>query len=168
MSRWNRLMISVGLISSLLLSTITLAAQTPSSTSDWASLRNVPTDSKVFVKLKAGKSVEGKLKSVSDESVTVIRKNQPVEIKREDVASVYQVTKKSAMPATLIGMGVGAGAGAGIGAIGSSNNNDSFDFPKLDHAVTAGLAVIGAVAGGVAGYFIGRSASKRTLVYESK
>jgi small nuclear ribonucleoprotein (snRNP)-like protein len=166
MSSWNRLMISVGLISSLLLSTITLAAQTPSSTSDWASLRNVTTDSKVVVKLKAGKSVEGKLKNVSDESVTVIRKNSLVEIKREDVASVYQVTKKSALPATMIGMGVGAGAGAGLGAIGSANDDHNFD--KLDRAVTAGLAVVGAVAGAVTGYFIGRSASKRTLVYESK
>ena len=163
MSSWNRLMISVGLISSLLLSTITLAAQTPSSTSDWASLRNVPTDSKVLVKLKTGKSVEGKLKSVSDASVTVIRKNSPVEIKREDVASVYQVTKKSAVPSTLLGMGLGAGAGAGLGAIGSSG-----EFDKLDQAVTAGLTVIGALAGGVTGYLIGRRSSKRTLVYESK
>jgi small nuclear ribonucleoprotein (snRNP)-like protein len=168
MSTRNRLMISSALISSMLLSTITLAAQTTSSTSDWASLRNVPTDSKVSVKLKTGKSVEGRLKSVSDSSVTVTSKNQPVEIKREDVASIYQVTKKSATKSTLIGMGIGAGAGAGIGAIGSEKDNNGFDFDKLDHAVTAGLAVIGAVAGGVTGYLIGRSANKRVLVYESK
>lgn len=163
MSSCNRLTISVVLISSLLLSTITVVGQTTASTSDWASLRNVASDSKVSVKLKTGKKVEGTLKSVSDSSVTVTRKNLPVEIMRADVASIYQVTKKSAVPSTLIGMGLGAGAGAGLGAIGSSG-----EFDKLDQAVTAGLTVIGALAGGVTGYLIGRRSSKRVLVYESK
>jgi hypothetical protein len=69
---------------------------------DWGSLRSLATDSKLVVKLKTGKTVEGKLTSVSDSSLTVKSKNTPVEIKKEDIASVYNVTNKSATTATLI------------------------------------------------------------------
>jgi membrane protein DedA with SNARE-associated domain len=53
-----------------------------------------------------------------------------------------------------------------IGAVGSANDNDGFD--KLDHAVTAGLTVLGAGAGAITGYLIGRSGHKRVLIYEAK
>ena len=88
-----------------------------------------------------------------------------MELKREDVLSIYQGTKKSATKATLIGMGGGAGAGAVIGAAGGSNNNG---FDKIDQAVTAGLTVLGAGVGAITGYLIGRGGSKRVLVYEAK
>jgi len=52
-----------------------------------------------------------------------------------------------------------------LGAAGSATDDNGFD--KIDHAVIAGLAVVGAVAGSVSGYFIGRRA-KRTLIYENK
>ena len=79
------------------------------------------------------------------------------------VASLFQITKKSATKATLIGLGVGAGAGAGIGLAGRNDNG----FEKLEHSVTAGLTVIGAGAGALAGYFIGKSGSKRVLIYQA-
>ena len=66
----------------------------------------------------------------------------------------------------MIGMAVGAGAGAALGVIGSTSDDSGFD--KLDHAVTAGLTIIGAIAGTVTGYFIGRSSRKKELIYEAK
>jgi hypothetical protein len=116
------------------------------------------------VKLKNGKTVEGKLSGVSGTVLSLSVKDKPVDVKREDVLSVYQIMKKSATKATLIGLGVGAGAGAAIGLAGSKDDS----FAKLDHAVTAGLTVLGAGAGALAGFLVGRSGSKRVLIYEAK
>lgn len=120
---------------------------------------------KLAVKLKDGKTVEGKLGGVSDTALSLSVKEKPVDIKREDVLSVHQTSKRSATKAALIGMGVGAGSGAVIGVAGSSKH-DSFD--KLDKAVTAGLTVLGAGAGALAGYLVGRSGRKRVLIYQAK
>jgi hypothetical protein len=163
MTNKNKLLIRFCLVVSLLLSPTALLAQTANG--DWSTVRNLPTDTQVSVKLKTGKSIDGRIASVSDTSITLAGKKQG-EIRREDVQSVHQLIKKSAMPATLIGAVVGAGIGAGIGAAAGATDNSGFE--KVDHAVTAGLAVVGAVVGAVSGYFIGRRASKRILVYESK
>ena len=167
----NRLTISIALVASLLVSSTLSATQETKGTkatqaavtNDWSRLNTVTSRSKLAVKLKNGKTVEGKLSSVSDTVLSLSVKNKPVDVKREDVLSVYQVSKKSATKATLIGLAVGAGAGAAIGLAGS--NDDS--FAKIDHAVTAGLTVLGAGAGAVAGYFIRRSGSKRVLIYQA-
>jgi small nuclear ribonucleoprotein (snRNP)-like protein len=155
------------LVVSFLLPSMMLAAQTTAATtSDWSALKAVTSGSKLSVRLKNGKTVEGKLNSVSDAALMLSIKNSVQDLKREDVLSVYQLTKKSATKATLIGMGVGAGAGAAIGAAGGANDGSGFE--KIDHAVTAGLTVIGAGLGALTGYLVGRGGSKRVLVYESK
>ena len=151
------------LLSSLLLSTVTVSAQT--TTSDWSRVNAVPTGSDVSVKLKSGKTINGRLNSVSDTTLSLTVKNAVQDLRREDVASVYTVTRKSATKSTLIGAGVGAGAGAGLGAIGDSQEN-SFAF--ADGVLTAGGAVLGAGIGALTGFLIGRSAKKRVLVYEAK
>ena len=163
----HRFVVIIGLMVALLLPSVRVIAQGTSTKSDWSSLRSLATSSKLIVKLKTGKTVEGKLTSVSDSSLTVKNKNKPVEIKKEDVASVYNVTNTSATAATLIGMGLGAGAGAAVGGIASAaDNNNGFD--KIDHAATAGLAVAGAGVGAITGYLIGKRGNKRVLIYESK
>ena len=115
------------------------------------------------VKLKDGKTLEGKLGTVSDTGLSLSVKDKPVDVKREDVLSLYQITRKSATKATLIGLGVGAGAGAGIALAG--RNDQGFD--KLENAVLAGFTVIGAGAGALTGYLIGRSGRKRVLIYQA-
>lgn len=152
----------VVLLSSFLLSAVTLAAQT--ATNDWTRLTSVPLGSKLSVKLKDGKTVDGTLSGVSDSTLSFKGKNAPLELRRDNVLSVHQVTRKSATTATLIGLGVGAGAGAAIGAAGNSGDS----FVKLDNAVVAGIAVLGAGVGALGGYFIGRSGKKRVLIYEAK
>jgi hypothetical protein len=158
----NKLGISFVIMVALLLAPVTASAQT--STADWSRLNTVSAGSKLSVKLKSGKTVAGKLASVSDAALSLTVKDKPVDLKREDIASVYQVTKKSAAKATLIGLGVGAGAGAAIGLAGRDDNG----FDKLENSITAGLAVLGAGAGALTGYLIGRGSSKRVLIYQSQ
>jgi hypothetical protein len=159
--RPNRIALILVMAALLLPPSIAMAQET----TDWSRLNTVATGSKLLVKLKNGESFEGKLTSVSDTALSLSVKNKPVDLKRDDVFTVHQSKRKSATKATLIGMAVGAGAGAAIGAAGSGRDNS---FDKLDHAVTAGLTVIGAGAGAVTGYLIGRRGTKRVLIYRSK
>jgi hypothetical protein len=153
------------LLAAALLLPSVASAQNSSASSDWAALNNVMSGSKLVVKTKDGGSYEGRLSGVSDAALSVSVKDKPVELKREDVQSVYRIGKNSATKATLIGMGVGAGAGAAIGAAADSSNNDGFE--GFDAAATAGLTVVGAGVGALTGYLIGRHGGKRTLIYEA-
>jgi hypothetical protein len=159
---------SVALIIALIPSLALGARKAESSTQqvgDWSSINSVPTGDRLSVELKNGQTIEGKLASISDSTLSLTVKGKSVDVKREDAARVYHVVKKSATKATLIGMGVGAGAGAAIGLAGSANDNSGFE--KIDHAVTAGLTVLGAGAGAAVGYLIGRSGRKRVLIYQA-
>ena len=159
-TRTRHLATIVILLTSFLLSTVTLAAQ--SGTNDWSRLTSVASGSKLKVKLKNGKNLEGTLSGVSDTALTLIIKNTSTEVSRNDVLSVHHVIQKSATTPTLIGLGVGAGAGAIVGAAGDSN------FETLDNAATAAATVVGAGVGALAGFLIGRSGKKRVLIYEAK
>jgi hypothetical protein len=158
----RRLTLSLVLIASLLLSPV-VSAQTANG--DWSALKAVETGSKLSVKLKTGKTVKGRLTGVTDDALSLSVKNKPADLKREDVQSVYQVRGKSATKATLIGLGAGAGAGAALGAAADSSSDG---FEGIDTAVTAGLTVLGAAAGALTGFLIGKSGSKRVLVYETR
>jgi hypothetical protein len=152
-------------VATLLLATVTAMAQ--DQTNNWSRVTAVGTGTKLAVKLKNGKTVNGTFNNASDSTLSVMVKNSPVEIKRDDVATVHEVVKKSsATKATLIGTGVGAGVGAAAGGIASAKDDDGFD--KIDHVATAGLAVAGAGVGALVGYLIGRGGNQRVLLYESK
>ena len=159
-----RPLIAIAVVAALLFSAVSVVAQ--GQANDWSKVTALTSGSKLSVKLKNGKTINGTLSSVSDSTLSLTAKNA-VDIKREDVRTVHEVVKKgSATKAALIGTGVGAGAGAAVGAIGDSNNDDGLE--SLDSAATAGLAVVGAGVGALVGYLIGRSGSKRVLVYEAK
>ena len=152
------------LLAAALLLPSVASAQNSSASSDWAAMNTVTSGSKVVVKTKDGRSYEGRLSGVSDSALSLSVKDKPVELKREDVQSVYRIGKNSATKATLIGMGVGAGAGAAIGAAADSSSEGLEGF---DAALTAGLTVVGAGVGALTGYLIGRGGRKRTLIYEA-
>jgi small nuclear ribonucleoprotein (snRNP)-like protein len=136
-------------------------------TNNWSRVTAVAAGTKLSVKLKNGKTVNGTFNNASDSTLSVMVKNSPMEIKRDDVATVHEVVKKSsATKATLIGTAVGAGVGAAAGGIATAKDDDGFD--KIDHVATAGLAVAGAGVGALVGYLIGRGGNQRVLLYESK
>jgi len=156
---------AVLVVATLLLATVTVMAQ--DQTNNWSRVTAVAAGTKLSVKLKNGKTVNGTFNNASDSTLSVMVKNSPMEIKRDDVATVHEVVKKSsATKATLIGTGVGAGVGAAAGGIATAKDDDGFD--KIDHVATAGLAVAGAGVGALVGYLIGRGGNQRVLLYESK
>jgi len=159
--------ISLALIIVTTFSSTVVAGQGASSTKpfgDWSAINSVPSGDKLLVKLKNGQSVEGKLNSVSNDALSLSVKGKSMDVKKDEVLSVYHVTGNSATKATLIGLAVGAGGGTAIGLAGSSGDDG---FNKIDHAATAGLAVIGAGAGATIGYLIGRKSKKRVLIYQA-
>jgi len=159
----KQIAIIVVLVLSFLLSPVTLVAQT--GTNDWSRLSAVASGTKLSVKLKDGKKIEGKFANVSDSSLSLTVKNAAKEIRREDVATVHQVSKKGAGKATLIGLGVGAGVG---GALAIAGETDDRSFGEVPNSVSAGFVALTAGVGALAGYLIGRTGNKRVLLYESK
>lgn len=153
------------LLTSLLLSAVTVGAQTANT--DWARLTSVQTGSKMSVKLRNGKKVEGTLSSVSDTGLTLMVKNASTEVKRDDISSVHTVNGASVTKATLIGLGVGAGIGAAVGIAGDASS-DAGGFETLDNAVAGAVTVIGALAGTITGFVIGKTRKKRVLIYEAR
>jgi len=161
----RHLAISIILATTLLIGSIDVTAQ--ATLNDWSRLGSLKAGSKLSVKVKDGKTVEGKLSNVSDAALSLTVKNKAVDLKRDEVLSVQQLVKKSATKSTLIGLAVGTGAGGLIGGIADASNNDG-GFEKIDNVAAGAVTVIGAVAGTVTGFLIGRGHSKKVLVYEAK
>jgi small nuclear ribonucleoprotein (snRNP)-like protein len=155
----------VVLLLSFLLAPLSLAAQT--APTDWSRLNSLTGGTKLSVKLKDGKKVDGTFDSVSDSTLSLTVKNARKEIRREDVESVHGVSGKSATTSTLIGLGVGAGAGAAVGIAGDASNNDD-GFEKIDNSIAAGITVLGAGVGALTGFILGKTQKKRVLLYVSK
>ena len=156
----RRLTFSLLLAASLLLSPL-VSAQT--ATSDWSALKAIASGSKLSVKLKSGKTVEGKLTGVSDDALSLSVGGKPTDLKAGDILRVYRVGAGSAQKAALVGLAVGAGAGAAIGAAGGGGG-----FVPSRGVFAAGFAVLGGGAGALIGYAVGKGRHKRVLVYESR
>ena len=158
----RRLTFSLVLAASLLLSPV-VSAQTV--TDRWSALKAVAAGSKLEVKLKDGKTLKGRLTGVSDEALSLTAGGKPTDLKAVEVLSVHRVGGSSAKTGALVGAAVGGGAGLTLGLAGSAADDG---FNDLDAPITAGLTVLGAGAGALIGYAVGRSRRKRVLVYEAR
>ena len=135
-------------------------SQTTPSLSDWASVKQIKTDERVFVRQKNGKEIKGRMIEATDTTLTIDRDGKPFNIARGDVRQVYVVSGTAQKGKwALIGAGIGAGAGAGIGAVKYS---DSVDDSQI--YIPVGL-IIGAGSGALGGLLFGQSTRKRELVY---
>jgi hypothetical protein len=154
------------LLTSFLLSPVTLVAQV--GTNDWSRVTAVPTGNKLSVKLKNGKKIDGTFSNATDRSLTLLVKNTSTDIKRDDIRTVHQVGGTSVTKSTLIGLGAGAGAGALLGAVGAATDDDN-SFGDINDAVGAAITtVLGATAGAITGFVIGKTRKKRVMLYEAK
>lgn len=134
--------------------------QTTSSLSDWASVKQIKTDARVFVRQKNGKEIKGKMIEATDTTLTIDRDGKPFNVARSDVRQVYMVSGTAQKGKwALIGAGIGAGAGAGIGA---AKYSDSVDDSQI--YIPVGL-IIGAGSGALGGLLFGATTRKRELVY---
>jgi outer membrane lipoprotein SlyB len=85
-----------------------------------------------------------------------------VTLPRADVEKIWFADLSASSRKTLLGAGIGAAVGAGIGLIalkGSSGSGGGYG------AAVPVYAVVGAVAGGLAGFFIKDKNKKEQLIY---
>jgi hypothetical protein len=139
------------------------AASAQTARGDWSAVKAVETGSKLSVKLKTGRTVEGRLAGVTDDSLSLSVGGGSAEIKPQEIQRVYRVGGSSAKSAALVGLAVGAGAGAAVGAAGGGDDG----FAPTRGQLAAGLAVLGAGAGALVGYAVGRGRHKRILIYQA-
>lgn len=154
------LTLSLVLIASLLLSPVA-SAQT--ATNDWSGLKSIASGSKLSVKLKTGKTIDGRVTGVSDDALSLTVGGRATDVKAVEVMRVYRVGGGSGKTGALVGAAVGAGAGAAVGAAGG---DDGFGAPSKGQ-MAAGLAVLGGGVGTLVGFAIGKSQRKRVLIYEA-
>jgi len=144
----------------LLSSHAPLAFSQTTSLSDWASVKQIKTDERLFVRLTNGKEIKGRMIEASDTTLTIDRDHKPFSIARADVRQVYVVSGTAQKGKwALIGAGIGAGAGAGIGYAKYSPNSDDSEI-----YIPIGL-LIGAGSGALGGMLFGQTTRKRELVY---
>jgi len=145
----------------LLLSThAPLAFSQSPSLSEWASVQQIKTNERVFVRQKNGKEIKGRMIEATDTALTIDRDGKPFSIARGDVRQVYVVSGTAQKGKwALIGAGIGAGTGAGIGyAKYSPNSDDSEIYIHMGWLIGAGSGALG-------GMLFGQNTRKRELVY---
>jgi hypothetical protein len=131
--------------------------------SGWAALERMDSEAGLAVRMKNGKELQGKLNGISETGLRLATKDQPMNLTREDIRSVHQITRKSAKKITLIGAVLGAGAGVATGwAIGDSSPGAIVKKSQLAPACGA----VGAGIGAIMGFAMGRG-HKRVLVYQA-
>jgi hypothetical protein len=142
-----------------------LAQGANSSAQEWSKVAAVAPDEKLEVKLKSGKTVKGKVSTVTDSRLTLTQSNRMIELNRDEILRVYRVGGKSGMSPTLIGAGVGAGVGAAAGGVILAVNEGE------DDETVPGLilsAMVGAGIGALTGFLSGKARKNRVLIYESR
>jgi len=154
------------LIVLLSLPQVSLAQSASAINHEWSIFTTLQPNEKLVAKLKDGKTVEGRLNSVSEKALTLSSGGKTIEIDRENVARAYQETKASVKKPVLVGSAVGAAVGAGMGvAAGSCNPGDVVCFNRSETVpiLTAFFAGVGALIG----LIIGKTNNKRVLIYEA-
>jgi hypothetical protein len=115
---------------------------------DWTNVRNLPPDSAISVKTRAGVRYHGELISVTSDSLTLAsdepafpgRTIQSRGLKREEIQEVRLVAPaKSMFAGAAIGAGVGAGIGVGLDSTAKSHEDRG--------VITVVLAFLGAAIG---------------------
>ena len=136
-------------------------AQAPGelATGMWTRVQAVPPGDELVVKLTDGKKVKGRVSSVSDTGLALLRGKRTVDFDREQVLQVYRLVPKSPMRHTLLG------ALGGFGAFAVGHAALLPDEPAPTHGADAVLAPVSAGIGAAVGYAIGRRAKRRVLIY---
>ena len=154
--------VSLLLVATLIYSPLAIAQQ-PVAPGDWSAVQDVPPGDELIVELKDGKSVKGKVTSVTSDELSLTRKNKSETVHRDSISRIYHKKRKAEKGKyAAIGAGIGAGAGLGIGlAKNSPPVDDGEIYPKVG-------AILGAGIGAVGGFLFGSAKRKRVLIYQAR
>lgn len=132
-----------------------------SAANDWARLAALTEAPELFLETKSNKKAQGKLASVSTESLTLEKGGTKMEFARAQIRRVYRLSGNTRGRSGLKGMGIGAAIGLGAGLIfylPATDDNEVLAVPAFT-LIGAGLgAGIGALAG---------NGQKRALIYSA-
>lgn len=141
------------IVPSLLL-LLTLCSQTAlaqGAAGGWVEVQRIKVDSKLTVRTKTGQKVEGRVKAVTPDSITLSLSKgatKEIEIKRDEVAEIRR--KSAARTATYAalfgGLGVAAGYGIGYGVGEAAHAGYATEYPGAVIGAAVGIAV-GAILG---------------------
>ena len=107
-------------IASLLLAALVYTplamAQQPLAPGDWSAVQHLPPGNELVIQLKDGRSVKGKMTSVTSDELSFTRKSQSETVRRDSISQIHHLKRKAEKGKyAAIGAGIGAGAGLGIG-----------------------------------------------------
>lgn len=129
---------------------------------EWNRLKAIPPADKLQVKFKSGESLTGRFLAASDTTLTLSRKNKPVDFDKDSILQVHRIVGRNSARSLLIGTGVGAATGAGIGAIIAAKVGGESGEEALPIFFFGLLGTgIGALIGGIAG-----KRQVKVMVYE--
>ena len=129
---------------------------------DWKVVQALTSGDNLSIETKDGKRLKGKLRNTSETMLTLTRKSKTVEINKDEIKKIYQLSGGSRAKSALIGTTIGAGAGAGASLITLGSTGGSDDTTGI---VGKGV-LIGSGIGLLFGLLVGKG-SKRVLIYES-
>ncbi|MCI0659957.1 MAG: hypothetical protein L0220_02680 [Acidobacteria bacterium] len=128
---------------------------------DWSAAQRINHGSKLLVKTKTGQKYQGRLKAVTDDSLSLSDHKSPgqdIVLSRNEIA---EIRKKSGaytagMAALMGGLGFAGGYGIGYGIGEARESRFEPEYP---------MSAVGAAAGAVAGAIIG---NKGQVIYKAR
>ena len=137
-------------------------AQQPTASGNWSAVQGLASGDDLVVKLKDGRSVKGKLNSVTDADLSLTRDNKSESFGRDRIFQIYERKRKSEKGKyAAIGAAIGAGVGLGVGlAKNSPPVDDGEIYPIVGTILGAGIGAVG-------GFLFGQAKRKRVLIYQA-
>jgi hypothetical protein len=130
---------------------------------DWSTVQSVPPGDGLIIQLKNGKSVKGKMSSVTGDELSLIRKNKSETVRRDNISQIHHL-KRKAEKGKYAAIGAGIGGGSGL-AIGLAKNSPPVDDGEIYPVVGT---VLGAGIGALGGFLFGQAKRKRVLIYQAR
>src|SRR5262245_19829438 len=162
------------LIITVIITSVTFT-QTPTGTKgNWEAVKALVSGDWLIVELKGKITFQGTLVSVSDTFLRLYledagkysTRQDILDLKRDEIAKVYRVEKKSLTKPMLVGMAAGGALGAVIGSKMGSCGAQEFLCINHKGPTTMIMAAGGAGIGSGIGLLIGAARRKRVLIYD--
>ncbi len=147
--------------------TLLLAQGTPETRiGAWVDVQKVPPGDELEVKLKSERTVKGRVSTITDTKLSLVRDGKTTDVDRADVFRIKRVVPKSTAKSTLIGAGTGAAGGAAVAAILLAADEGDGGNGGIQATIVTGFALIGTGIGALVGAGIGLR-KRKVVIYEA-